>query len=177
MKISTRTEYGMRILVQLARHHGEGPLSLACIARDEKLPHAYLEQLVSQLRRGGLVTATRGHSGGYQLTRAPHQISLADAVRVLEGPLLEMPCAGITNLEACDRPQACSVHGLFQGVYEALSSTLGATTLADAAVSAGGPPYPATVRRKRIAQHAALAASAAAGSTAPRPAPSRPAAN
>lgn len=161
MKISRRTEYGMRVLVQLARHHGEGPLSLACIARDEKLPHAYLEQLVSQLRRAGLVTATRGHSGGYQLARPPLEISLADAVRVLEGPLLEMPCAGAVNLEACDRPQPCSVHGLFQGVYEALNSTLGATTLADAAISAGGPPYPAAVRRRRVAQHAALAATAA----------------
>ncbi len=166
MRISARTEYGMRVLVQLARHHGEGPLSLACIARDEKLPHAYLEQLVSQLRRAGLVTATRGHSGGYELARSPREINLADAMRVLEGPLLEMPCAGAADLEACDRPQPCSVHGLFQGVYEAMSSTLGAITLADAAAGAGGPPYPPSVRRQRIARHAALAAKSAAKGTA-----------
>ena len=168
MKISTRTEYGMRVLVQLARHHGEGPLSLACIARDEKLPHAYLEQLVSQLRRAGLVTATRGHSGGYQLARPPVEISLADAVRVLDGPLLEMPCAGVENLEVCDRPMPCSVHELFMGVYEAMNRTLGGTTLADAAASAGGPPYPAAVRRRRLAQHAALATRSAAVGEASR---------
>jgi Rrf2 family cysteine metabolism transcriptional repressor len=164
MKISTRTEYGMRVLVQLARHHGQGPLSLACIARDEKLPHAYLERLVSQLRRGGLVTATRGHAGGYELARPPVEISLADAVRVLDGPLLEMPCAGIENLEVCDRPMPCSVHGLFLGMYQAMHDTLGATTLADAAASPGGPPYPTAVRRRRLAQHAALVT--AAGSVA-----------
>ncbi len=166
MKISTRTEYGMRVLVQLARHHGQGPLSLACIARDEKLPHAYLERLVSQLRRGGLVTATRGHSGGYQLARPPVEISLADAVRVLDGPLLEMPCAGVENLEVCDRPMPCSVHELFMGVYEAMNSTLGSTTLADAAATPAGPPYPTAVRRRRLAQHAALATHAGAASRA-----------
>ncbi len=166
MKISTRTEYGIRVLVQLARHAGEGPISLACIARDEKLPHAYLEQLVSQLRRAGLVIATRGHSGGYELSREPVQISLADAVRVLEGPLLEMPCASAENLEACDRPQPCSVHTLFQRVYESVDGVLATTTLADAAAGAGGPPYPAIVRRRRLAERAAVTA-ASRSTTAP----------
>ncbi len=158
MKISRRTEYGIRVLVQLARHADEGPISLACISRDEKLPHAYLEQLVSQLRRAGLVKATRGHSGGYELSWPPAQISLADAVRVLEGPLLEMPCASMENLETCDRPQPCSVHALFQRVYESLDEVLAGTTLADVAAGAGGPPYPAVVRRRRLEQHAAVAA-------------------
>ena len=101
MKVSTRTEYGIRLLIQLARHDGDGPVSLAGIARREKLPHAYLEQLVGQLRRAGLVSATRGQAGGYQLARPAGQINMADAVRILEGPLLEMPCAGADNLEAC----------------------------------------------------------------------------
>jgi Rrf2 family transcriptional regulator, cysteine metabolism repressor len=151
MKISTRTEYGLRMLVQLARHEGEGPLSLAGIARAEKLPHAYLEQLVGDLRRAGLVQARRGQAGGYELARPAAGISLADAVRALEGPLLEMPCAGAQDLEACDRPQPCSVHELFQRVYETLSGTLGATNLAAIAGEAGGPPYPQAVRRRRTA--------------------------
>ena len=156
MKISTRTEYGIRVLVTLARNHGGGPLSLSGIAKTEKLPHSYLEQLVRDLRRSGLVTATRGQSGGYELARAPHEINVSDAVRALEGPLLEMPCAGPENLEACDRPQPCSVHEVFQRVHESLNGTLGATTLADVVISAGGPPYPVLVRRRRAAQHAAF---------------------
>jgi Rrf2 family cysteine metabolism transcriptional repressor len=165
VKISSRTEYGVRILVTLAKHHGEGPLSLAGISRAERLPHAYLEQLVGDLRRAGLLTATRGQSGGYQLSRPPEEITVADAMRVLEGPLVEMPCAGPENLEACDRPVPCSVHEVFQRVHEALDGTLGRTTIADVAAGAGGPPYPTRVRKQRIAAHAAAHAARGAESS------------
>jgi len=155
MKISSRTEYGIRVLVTLARNQGEGCLSLAEIARREKLPHAYLEQLVGDLRRAGLVTATRGQAGGYRLARPAGEIAMTDVVRALEGPLLEMPCAGADDLEHCDRPQPCSVHEVFQRVYETLSISLGATNLADVAATAGGPPYPSAVRRRVAAEHLA----------------------
>jgi len=156
MKISTRTEYGIRVLVTLARvGEDDACLSLTAIAKRERLPHAYLEQLVGDLRRAGLVTATRGQSGGYRLARPAAEIAMADAVRALEGPLLEMPCAGIDDLEHCDRPQPCSVHEIFQRVYESLSATLGATNLAEVVATAGGPPYPPEVRRRRAAQHSA----------------------
>ena len=150
MKISTRTEYGIRILVTLARADEGACLSLAEIARREKLPHAYLEQLVGDLRRADLVSATRGQSGGYRLARPAADIAMTDAVRALEGPILEMPCAGATDLEHCDRPQPCSVHEVFQRVYESLSLSLGATSLAEVVATAGGPPYPPAVRRRRI---------------------------
>jgi Rrf2 family protein len=168
MKLSTRAEYGIRILVALARAEGQGPQSLAAVARSEKLPHAYLEQLVRDLRRAALVTATRGKAGGYQLTRPAGEISLVEAVRALDGPLLEMPCAGPDNLEVCDRPQDCSVHEVFVRVHDSLEDTLSATTLADVVATAGGPPYPMAVRRRMVAQHAALkaASSTAATSTA-----------
>ena len=87
MKVSTRTEYGIRLLIQLARQDGGGPVSLAGIARREKLPHPYLEQLVGQLRRAGLVSATRGQAGGYQLARPAELISMAEAVRHPGGPV------------------------------------------------------------------------------------------
>jgi len=161
MKISSRTEYGIRILVTLARVDREQCLSLAEIARREKLPHAYLEQLVGDLRRSGLVSATRGQAGGYRLARPASEIAMTDAVRALEGPLLEMPCAGSRDLEHCDRPQPCSVHEVFQRVYESLSVSLGATNLADVAATAGGPPYPQQVRRRRTTQYNSSVAAAA----------------
>jgi Rrf2 family transcriptional regulator, cysteine metabolism repressor len=158
MKISTRTEYGIRVLVTLARLGDEDAcMSLTEIAKREKLPHAYLEQLVGDLRRAGIVTATRGQSGGYRLARPAAEIPMTDAVRALEGPLLEMPCAGAEDLEHCDRPQPCSVHEVFQRVYESLSLSLGATNLAEVVATAGGPPYPPAVRRRRAAEHSALA--------------------
>jgi Rrf2 family cysteine metabolism transcriptional repressor len=156
MKISTRTEYGIRVLLTLARTDDGACLSLTEIARREKLPHAYLEQLVRDLRRAGLVTSTRGVAGGYRLARPAAEIAMTDAVRALDGPLLEMPCAGVEDLEHCDRPQPCSVHDIFQRVYESLSASLGASTLAEVAASAGGPPYPQQVRRRRVAAHSAM---------------------
>jgi len=154
MKLSTRAEYGIRVLVTLAHADGERPTSLAAIARAEKLPHAYIEQLVGDLRRAGLVTATRGHAGGYRLARPAEEIRLIGAVRALDGPIIEMPCAGPNDLESCDRPQDCSVHEVFQRLFDSLNGTLGATTLADVAAGTGGPPYPPAVRRRVVAAHA-----------------------
>ncbi len=156
MKISTRTEYGIRVLVTLARADEAACLSLSEIAKREKLPHAYLEQLVGDLRRAELVTATRGQAGGYRLARPASQIFMTDAVRALDGPLLEMPCAGSEDLEHCNRPEPCSVHEVFQRVHESLSISLGTTNLADVAAAAGGPPYPQQVRRRRTIQRSAI---------------------
>jgi Rrf2 family protein len=135
-------------MITLARSEGDGPLPLAEIARRERLPHAYLEQLIGDLRKAGLVTARRGQSGGYLLSRDSRTISMADVMRALEGPILQMPCAGVADAETCDRPQPCSVHEVFQRVYESVNGTLTGTMLADAAASAGGPPYPTQVRRR-----------------------------
>lgn len=151
MKLSTRAEYGIRVLVALAHAGTERPTSLAGIARSDKLPHAYIEQLVGDLRRAGLVTATRGHAGGYRLARPADQIRLVEAVRALDGPIMEMPCAGPTDLESCDRPQDCSVHDVFERLQRSLNGMLGSTTLAQVAAGNGGPPYPPAVRRRHAA--------------------------
>ena len=162
MKLSTRVEYGIRVLVALAHANGDRPTSLAGIARADKLPHAYIEQLVGALRRAGIVTATRGHSGGYRLARPAEEITLVDAVRALDGPILEMPCAGPADLEVCVRPQDCSVHEVFERLHAALSDTLSSTTLAEVAAGTGGPPYPPAVRRRVAAAHAKNAPAASA---------------
>ena len=155
MKLSTRAEYGIRVLVSLAHTEGDKPRPLSAIARSEKLPHPYIEQLVGDLRRAGMVTATRGKSGGYRLARPAAEITMAEAVRVLDGPLLEMPCGTPQNLEACSRPQDCSVHEVFERLQDSLAGTLGRLTLADVAAGSGGPPYPPAVRRRnQAASHA-----------------------
>lgn len=165
MKLSTRAEYGIRVLVALAQADDDRPISLAGIARADKLPHAYIEQLVGALRRAGLVIATRGHAGGYRLARPAEQITLVEAVRALDGPILEMPCAGPNDLESCDRPQDCSVHEVFERLHESLSGMLGGTTLADVAAGTGGPPYPPAVRRRVVAAHAKSTAASSAATT------------
>ena len=85
MKLSTRSTYGMRALVELALAAGRGPVSAALIARRQTLSVAYLEQLLHRLKRQGLITSTRGPRGGYVLAREPHHITMAEVVRVLDG--------------------------------------------------------------------------------------------
>src|SRR5215212_7262586 len=82
-----RCDYGARAIVELARHYSRGPLQSADIAVRQAIPEAYLEQLLTILRKGGLIRSTRGPHGGHELARPPDQISLADVIMALEGPL------------------------------------------------------------------------------------------
>jgi Rrf2 family protein len=85
MKLSTRSTYGMRALVELALVSGRGPVSAASIAKRQDLSVAYLEQLLHRLKKEGLVTSIRGPRGGYLLARRPIHITMVDVVRVLDG--------------------------------------------------------------------------------------------
>jgi Rrf2 family transcriptional regulator, cysteine metabolism repressor len=120
-------------MVQLGRHFGQGPASLAEIAAEEELPRAYLEQLVMPLRDAGLVTSTRGAHGGYELSRPPEEIRMSQVLRALEGPLAPMICATDDPEHAivCDRSSRCTVNVLWVRVRDAITSTLDSMTLAD----------------------------------------------
>jgi len=124
------------MLVQLARRWDGGatvPVSLAEVAADEDLPRAYLEQLIIPLREAGLVHSTRGARGGYALARLPAEITMAEALRALEGPLAPMICASEdpAHADACLRLGACSVNGLWIQVRDAIGGVLDTVTLAD----------------------------------------------
>jgi Rrf2 family protein len=134
------------MLVQLARRwDGDAtvPISLAEVAADEDLPRAYLEQLVIPLRDAGIVLSTRGARGGYALARPPAEITMAEALRALEGPLAPMICASEDPAEAhaCLRLGACSVNGLWVQVRDAIGGVLDTVTLADLV----SPPRPRLV--------------------------------
>ena len=120
-------------MVQLGRHYGRGPASLAEIAAEEDLPRAYLEQLVVSLREAGLVTSTRGAHGGYELARPPETISMAEVLRALEGPIAPMLCASDDPEHAnlCDRSSRCTVNVLWVRVRDAVAGALDSMTLAD----------------------------------------------
>jgi Rrf2 family protein len=152
---STKGEYGVRLMVQLGRHHGAGPASLAEIAAEEDLPRAYLEQLVMNLREAGLVTSTRGAHGGYELARPPEAITMAEVLRALEGPVAPMLCASEDPAHVgCDRSARCTVNVLWVRVRDAVTSALDSMTLADlvpprtpaAAASTAPPVQPPTLQ-------------------------------
>jgi len=120
-------------MVQLGRHFGTGPASLAEIAAEEDLPRAYLEQLVISLRDAGLVASTRGAHGGYELTRNPAEIRMGEILRALEGPIAPMICATDDPEHAtiCDRSSRCTVNVLWVRVRDAVTGALDGMTLAD----------------------------------------------
>lgn len=124
MKISTKGRYGLTIMIELAKHYGEGPIPLRQIAAEKDLSEAYLEQLVSPLRNAGLVKSVRGAYGGYMLASKPAEISAADVIRVLEGPI--QPVEGIENEEAPQRE-------LWMRIRDAVKNVLDTTTIEDLA--------------------------------------------
>ena len=120
-------------MVQLGRHFGAGPASLAEIAAAEDLPRAYLEQLAMGLRDAGLVVSTRGAHGGYELSRNPVAIRMSEVLRALEGPIAPMICASDDPEHAtlCDRTSTCTVNFLWVRVRDAIAGALDGMTLAD----------------------------------------------
>jgi Rrf2 family protein len=104
MMFSTKAEYGVRVMVELARHSGGEPVPLAEIAAHDGLPLAYLEHLAARLRKAGLVASRRGSRGGYMLARPANEITMAEVVAALEGSIAPIECIS----EAADGSIVCS---------------------------------------------------------------------
>lgn len=141
MKVSTRGEYGVRAMVSLAHHFGEGPMSIAEIARQTNIPPAYLEQLIAPLRRAELVNSKRGARGGYVLSRAPGEIRIGDVYRVMEGPIAPMDCVSEdVDDQNCPLIENCETRPMWLKLRDAMTDALDSTTLADLAnAPASGP--------------------------------------
>jgi Rrf2 family cysteine metabolism transcriptional repressor len=137
MMFSTKAEYGVRVMVELARRGGAQPVALAEIAEHEGLPLAYLEHLVARLRRAGLVESRRGAHGGYLLAREPAQITMAEVVEALEGRIAPIECISslpdgtIGCIREADGDHVCTSKVLWTLVRGAIVRTLQETTLAE----------------------------------------------
>ena len=145
MIFSTRSEYGVMMLTDLARHYGKGPLSLTDVAehlgadRDKtresgvkNLTVAYLEQIVMDLRKHGFVESIRGAKGGYVLARPPEHIKMGAVIRALEKRLAVMGCATEDDSAPnCNHEDVCTAPILWLRVRDAITQALDSTTLAD----------------------------------------------
>lgn len=134
MKFSAKEQYGLRAMAELARYYGQGPVSLAEVAQAEGLSLPYLEQIVADLRRAGLLESRRGAYGGYLLARPPAEISVADIIIALEGSLVQVPCVAegdAPESAGCDRENICVTRGVWLNVYQHLVELLDSLTLAD----------------------------------------------
>jgi len=124
-----RSDYGARAVIDLARHYNQGPVQSAEIANRQAIPEAYLEQLLTILRKNGLIRSTRGPHGGHELARSPSQIRFADVIGVLEGPLAPLDC--LTDAGACAISPTCGMRDVWQEVMASTRRILEATTIED----------------------------------------------
>ena len=137
MMFSTKAEYGIRVMVELAGRAREQPIPLAEIAANDGLPLAYLEHLVARLRKAGLVDSRRGSRGGYLLARSPVDITMAEVVEALEGSIAPIECisqgpdGSIVCSRESDPGHACPTKLLWTRVRLSIVRTLQETTLAD----------------------------------------------
>jgi Rrf2 family cysteine metabolism transcriptional repressor len=132
VKVSTRGEYGMRAMVELSRRFGDGPTPLATIADSSRVPAAYLEHLMRDLRNEHIVKSTRGAHGGYELTRAPQDILVGEVYRALEGPVAPMDCVSEIPVEdVCPLIDGCATRVAWVKVRDSIIDVLDSTSLAD----------------------------------------------
>jgi Rrf2 family transcriptional regulator, cysteine metabolism repressor len=140
LQVSQRTHYGLRAMTELAKAYGSGPRSLTWIAEAQQLPAGYLEQLAIPLRRAGLIEATRGAHGGYQLARPPAQVSVGEIVRVLEGAVAPVEClAEDYPAGSCALEPGCLSRPIWQQVKDSIDQVLDSTTLGDLCATAEAP--------------------------------------
>lgn len=131
MKISTRTRYGMRAILELALAHNEQPLQIKSIAERQKISNKYLEQLVAIMKSAGLVRSIRGPHGGYLLAKPPGEIKLSEVFRILEGPVLTVEC--VDHKEICANCADCITRQLWMQMNDAIFNVLDNRTLQDLA--------------------------------------------
>ena len=132
MKLSTKGRYGLRAAVELAVRSEEGPVSLSVIASEQNVSEAYLEQLMRSLKSAGLVSTTRGKTGGYLLSRPAKDISAKELLAALEGSTAVVDCVG-TDAEAgaCENACTCAARPLFLSLQSRIDAVLDETSLAD----------------------------------------------
>jgi Rrf2 family transcriptional regulator, cysteine metabolism repressor len=132
MKVSNRTEYGLRALVCLVKMSEGNPIPLRVIAETEDISEQFLDQIFGLLRRAGFVKSIRGVNGGYILERDPSNITMGEVVRVLEGSIAPMACATDDMPEDfCSRSHFCDTRSVWARLYESMTRALDAITLAD----------------------------------------------
>lgn len=128
MRITTKGEYGVRALLDLARHIDEGPIPSATIAERQHVPENYLDQILLILRRGGLVRSVRGPGGGHMLARPPDKVSLGKALEILEGPFEPMECVN-PDFSDCSLLERCTIRQVWAELKHVTDDVLYSTTL------------------------------------------------
>jgi Rrf2 family protein len=134
--LTRKGKYGLKAMLTLTREHGQGPMLISDLAEADAIPKKFLENILLALKHRGLVHSRKGPGGGYQLGRAPDEISVGEIVRALDGPLALVSCVSQTAYSPCEEcvtEKDCAVRRIFQQVRDQTARILDGTTLKAAA--------------------------------------------
>jgi Rrf2 family protein len=129
LKLSTKGQYGVRAMFEIARGYPESPVTIKEISERQEVSVAYLEQILNKLRRAGLIRSVKGPGGGYLLTADPSRVSIASILKELEGPVAITSC--LDPEEGCARVEGCVTHLLWRSLGAKIEAFLETITLRD----------------------------------------------
>jgi len=129
MRLSTRSRYGVRAMVDLALYYGQGNVLLKDIAKRQEISDKYLEHLLTSLKVAGLVKSIRGAHGGYLLAKPPAQIRLSQVIKVLEGSIAPVEC--VDDPKTCPRTELCVTRDVWREIKKAMDEILESISLKD----------------------------------------------
>jgi Rrf2 family protein len=139
VRLSRRSEYGLRALVDLIRHEGHGPISLGALAQRNNLPPKFLEQIMARLKAAGILRTTLGAHGGYAMAERPENVSVGRVIRLLDGALAPLPCVSLRYYGTCSCPDeaTCALRDVMLDVRDSMLAILDRETLAQLAAREG----------------------------------------
>jgi len=129
MKLSTKCRYGLRAMIEIARHYNKGPLNRQSITDAQDISKAYLENILISLREKNLIRTTRGANGGFVLQQSPSAVTVLHIVNALEGSIAPVDC--IENPSVCEKAGPCAARKAWQKMFEAQKAALSSMTLQD----------------------------------------------
>jgi Rrf2 family protein len=133
--LSYKAKYALRAILALAQAPSEDPVLISMIAQKENIPRKFLELILLELKRRGLIVSRRGRSGGYSLAKPADEITFGEIIRLIDGPLAAVPCVSKTQYRRCDdcpSEKACPIRRVMARVRDATAEILDNTTVADA---------------------------------------------
>ncbi len=137
MRLSTKGEYASRAMLELSLRYEDGPLHIREISEAQRIPIRFLAQILLLLKRAGYLKSRKGHLGGYALSRPPSTITVAEVIRVMDGPLAPIDCVSVMAHETCPMEGTCGLRWLWKDVRDAVAGIMEKTTFADLVEKSG----------------------------------------
>jgi len=138
MKLSTRGRYGTRLMLELAKHYGKGPINITEISKNQGISVKYLEQIIIPLKKAKLIKSVRGPKGGHTLSKSPDKIFLLQILKPLESHLTLVDC--VSDDDTCEHIETCLIRPVWGKAYQAMMTIFKETSLADILQSPANNP-------------------------------------